>query len=32
MDKAEDAWTKALKLAPDDRGLKSFLAKVKNKK
>ena len=31
MDKAEDAWTKALELAPNDRGLKSFLAKVRNK-
>ena len=29
MDKAADAWTHALKLAPSDSGLKSFLARIK---
>ena len=29
MDKAADAWTQALKLAPTDAGLKTFLARVK---
>ena len=31
MDKAEDAWTRALQLAPNDPGLKSFLAKARKK-